>query len=152
MGSVGSVYTGNLLGAQVTDLIEGRVSTGDRDNPIPDIIRVYANNNDRISQFTINLTGATQEERQAFLTYWKGKSNIHDRNARNAYDNAFRQAKERIDPHTGTNISDEDARAIAEIRRADASYTAINNALEKDRNGKKAFGGITVAKTRNRRQ
>ena len=128
MGSVGSVYTGNLLGTQVKSLIEGRVSS---DGDIPDIIRVFANTNDDASYFEIDMRGMSQEERKIFLETWKRASNIHDKNARASYDKAFNAAKRETDPHTGQPVSDEDARKIAEIARAKTSYDALKRIQEK---------------------
>ena len=150
MGSVGTVYTGSLLGSQVRDFLEGRVS--DVNGEIPDRIVVYANNNDAISQYYINMSGASQDERKAFLSFWSSKSNIHNRNAEASYRAALRDAMKEIDPHTGTNVTEADARAVAEIVRADRSYDAIKKILDADRNGSDPrFGGITIERTRNRR-
>ena len=150
MGSVGAVYTGSLLGSQVRDFLEGRVS--DVNGEIPDRIVVYANNTDSISQFYLDMEGASQDERRAFLSFWSSKSNIHNKNAEASYRAAVRDAMKEIDPHTGTNVSEADARAAAEIVRADRSYDAIKKILDADRNGTDPrFGGITIERTRNRR-
>ena len=155
MGSLGvKVYTGNLLGTQAKDIIEGRVAVHDRDkvtgeeNPegrIPDFIRVYADNNDTVSLFTIRMENSTPEQREAFLNYWVGKTNIHTKNANNSYTKAFNDAKKEIDPHTGNPISDEDAREVANIARANTLYRALDKAFNKHRD---EFGNMYVEKTR----
>lgn len=126
MGSVAEVYTGNLSSSEVNALITGQVS--DNDGRIPDIVRVYVDNEDETTFFDIDLRGCSQEDRERFLKDWKRAANIHDKNAKSAYDNAY-------DAAIKAGASQEQAERLGNLAKANASYNALKRIEEKGKIG-----------------
>lgn len=144
MGTSGSVRSGTLRGQTIRDILSGTATQGES---IPDTIYVYANNQDRVSQFRIHMDGATSEERRAFMSLLSGRSNTGDRNAERSYLTAMRDARETVQ-----GISDADARAAAEIVRSNTTFNAINNLLNRDRSGANRFPNISISRPNRRRR
>lgn len=129
MGSSGGLHStviqsgGRLLGRQVNDILDGRVV--DAQGETPARIVVLPNNKRSYGRegFIINMTDATQAERQAFLRLWKGRSNTDNSDA--VWNSVYNLNKQR-------GASEVVARNRADVAKARASRDTMRNILNSD--------------------
>ena len=141
MGSVG-VTTGRLLGRQIgqmlssEDLGAGRFGTVSVGGRIPD--RIFIDNEDGTGGFTIDMSGASQSDREALLRALRGRSNTD--NSQRVYDRVLREARRE-------GLSQEEATRLAQQARRDATRRVVDGVI--DRNPR--FSGIRTTSRRPRR-
>lgn len=129
MGSSGGAHStviqsgGRLLGRQVNDILEGRVV--DAQGETPARIVVLPNNKRSFGRegFIINMTDADQNERQAFLRLWKGRSNTDNSDA--VWNTVYNMNIQR-------GASEVVARNRADVAKARASRDTMRNILNND--------------------
>ena len=116
---------GRLLGRQVGDILEGRVS--DAQGNTPARIVVLPNNKKSFGRegFIIDMTGASQAERQAFLRMWKRQSNVD--NSDSTWNDIYNLNKQR-------GASETVARNRADVAKARTSRDTMRKVLERDKN------------------
>ena len=149
MGSIG-VSTGSLVGRQVADILEGRAVAVDKTGKqmgLPDFIRVYPNNDKSSDRegFVIDMKGVPKGIKSSFLNLWKGRSNTDVRNAQRSYDKGYRDA-------IAQGKSEADARKAGEIARTKTTMNAMQNILNRDKDGAGIYSDITIGPVRRRRK
>lgn len=128
MGSNGQHSTaiqggGRLLGRQVADILEGRVR--DAQGEIPKRIVVLPNNKKSFGRegFIVDMTNAPEQEREAFLKIWKGRSNTD--NSQAVWNSTYALQIDR-------GASETVARNRADVARARASRDTMRGILARD--------------------
>ena len=143
MGSSGNHSTviqsgGRLLGRQVNDILEGRVV--DAQGETPARIVVLPNNKKSFGRegFIVDMTNASQAERQAFLRLWKGRSNTDNSDA--VWNSIYNLNKER-------GASEVVARNRADVAKARTARDTMRNILKDDAaSGNPKFANIKITR------
>lgn len=145
MGSTGAssigVSTGRLTGNQIGQLLsdrnaEGRVGTVSVGGRIPN--RLFIDNENGRGGFTINMSGVSQENRNAFLRALRGRSNTD--NSQRVYDRVLREAR-------AAGRSEEQAVRMAQNARTEATRRIVDRTIERNNR----FSGIRTTGRRVRR-
>lgn len=129
MGSSGGAHStviqsgGRLLGRQVNDILEGRVVDAQGETPARIVVLPNNKRSHGREGFIVDMTGADQSERQAFLRMWRGRANT---------DNSDAVWRRIYNLNIQRGASDVVARNRADVAKTRHSRDLMRNLLNRD--------------------